>query len=298
MRLLFFMLFYLAIFYACKPAKVKSDSSNATDDNKKGVLKEPLDTSMISLRAYRSVSIDDLLSQEWNLDDVDPGHWNEIFWDSVADKRKYPGLYLFRDSRFTENVRTQITNGKWNLDKVRRELSLNYDNGTKKIYHIQQLALNSITCVWTRNEDSIFMKFSSDNLVHRKPEDDPFYFENNKWRIKPNGSESSTQIRERVRACVNFYALFFKDNRYRQSTDISFIGLPNCFVWYNGGLSLPAAIELDRKWINCFYSEDQAYKGYDMLKTFLETKTLKWPSRKIGWVGQTQAVLEQMRDSL
>ena len=39
-------------------------------------------------------------------------------------------------------------------------------------------------------------------------------------------------------------------------------------------------------------------KREDRLSPFLETHTLKWPSRKIGWVGQTQSVLEQIRDSL
>lgn len=277
---------------------MKSDRNKSRETDKKDIVKEPLDTSMLSLRSFKTIAIDDLLSQDWNMEDADKTHWNELFWDSIENKRKYPDLCLFRDYNFTENARTAIKTGKWILNKANRELLLNYRNGEQRVYYIQELSINGITVLWRRNDDSVSMKFSSDNLVHKQVAEDPFYYANNSWRIKPSSSENPSQIRARVRSCVHFYALFFKDNRFRQSTDISFIGLPTCFEWYNGGISLTKAIELDRKWINCFYSEEQAYRGYDMLKTFFETKTLKWPSRKIGWVGQTQVVLEQMRDSL
>ena len=296
MRQLFQFLFILVVLVSCESKSHRKD--NAGENNKNDIKREPLDTSVISLRSFKTVATDDLLSQDWNMDDADQTHWNDFFWDSVDNKRKYPGLCLFRDFTFTENARAGIKTGKWDLDKMNRQILLNFTGGEKRIYYVQQLSINAITFVWRKKEDSAILKFSSDNIIHKQVENDPFYYENNKWRIKPPISESNAQIRERLKECVHFYALFFKDNRLRRSTDISFIGLPCCFEWYNGGISIPKAIELDRRWKDCFYSEDQAYRGYDMLKTFLETHTLKWPSRKIGWVGQTQSVLEQIHDSL
>jgi hypothetical protein len=296
---LFVLLFAIMSLASCDVKKVKTDKKNiSSENNQKDTAKAELDTGMISLRSFRTIAIDDLFCQDWNMDDADQKHWNELFWDSVSDKRKYPGLCLFRDFTFTENVRADIKTGKWKLDKPHRLLLLSFNDGTKKTYYIQQVSVKAITLVWRKPADSIVMNFSSDNLVHKRVEDDPFYHENNKWRIKPLVAENNLQVRQRVKECVHFYALFYKDNLQRRETDISFIGLPGCFEWYNGGISLPKAIELDKKWINCFYSEDQAYRGYDMLKTFLETQKLKWPDRKIGWVGQTQAVLEQIRDKL
>ena len=295
---LFLLFFFTCSLAACNVKKSKSYKKNSSENSQKDTAKAALDTGMISLRAFKTIALNDLFCQDWNMDDADQKHWNELFWDSVNNKRKYPGLCLFRDFSFTENARAEIKTGKWELDKARRQLSLSFKDGTKFFYYIRQLSVKAITLVWRRSEDSVVMNFSSDNLIHKRVEDDPFYYENNKWRTKPLVAENNAQIRQRVKECVHFYALFYKDNMQRQETDISFIGLPCCFEWYNGGISIPLAIELDKKWINCFYSEDQAYHGYDMLKTLLETQKLKWPDRKIGWVGQTQAVLEQIRDKL
>jgi len=298
MHKLFLLLFIILNLASCDVRKAKSDKKKNSSESDQKEVKAAPDTAMISLRTFKTIAIDDLLSQDWNMEDADQKHWNELFWDSASNKRKYPGLCLFRDFTFTENARADIKTGKWELDKIHRQLLLSFRDGTSKNYYIQQLSLQAITLVWRKNKDSLVIKFSSDNLVHKRVADDPFYRENNKWRVKPLTSENNEQIRQRVKACVHFYALFYKDNQERQESDISFIGLPCCFEWYNGGISLPKEIELDRKWMNCFYSDDQAYHGYDILKTLLETQELKWPDRKIGWVGQTQAVLEQIRDKL
>jgi len=273
---------------------VKDDPQNDKPKHERTIL----DSAMISLKSFNTIALTDLLSQGWNMDDADEKHWNELFWDSLANKRKYPGLFLFSDFSATENPRADMKTGKWAIDKINRKLRLSFTDGSKKSYNIQSLSLAAMVLVLEKGDDSSVIKFSSDHLVHKRLQEDPFYPENNKWRIKPLAAENSDQIRERVRACVHFYSLFFKDNRQRQQDDISFIGLPCCFEWYNGGLGLPTEMELDKKWISCFYSEDQAYKGYDMLKTLLETNELKWPDHKMGWVIQTQAVLEQIYNKL
>src|SRR5579872_4473354 len=48
------------------------------------------DTSMLSLKSSSRVSLTDLLSQVWKLEDADQAHWNAIFWDSLTDTRIYP----------------------------------------------------------------------------------------------------------------------------------------------------------------------------------------------------------------
>ncbi|HTQ27402.1 MAG TPA: hypothetical protein VMI35_04705, partial [Puia sp.] len=122
----------------------------------------------------------------------------------------------------------------------------------------------------------------------------PFYPANNNWRIKPSRPESGEQIRSRIKNCVHFYALFFKDNAQRQEKDISFIGLPGCFTWYNGGIALTAFIEIGHDWKDCFYSDDQAMTGYNMLNDLMQQTTFKWPPHTENWVKQTESVLEQM----
>ncbi len=267
---------------------------NREGEDRKETTITPLDTAMRSLKSFKAVALDDLLSQDWEMEDADKEHWNEFFWDSIANKRKYPGLSLFRDFTFTENIRCRMMTGKWSVDKANRMLLLQFDDRTKKAYFISELSLTKII---VENEDAT-ISFSSDGLVHKDPLKDPFHPSNNQWRYKPRSAESREQIRQRVKDCVHFYSLFFKDNRLRRQSDISFIGLPNCFIWYNGGIGLPSLIELDKKWEDCFYSEDQAREAYDMLKAVIEKHQLKWPKHAGSWVDEIGDVLEQLHDQL
>lgn len=288
----------MLILAACTLNTTKHKIQPAGESGRKENKAKVYDTAMLPLKSLGTIAVNDLLSQDWDMEDADRKHWNEFFWDSVQDKRRYPGLSLFKDFTFTENIRCAIKMGRWSLNKETRQLLLRFDDGSQKMYFIEKLSLSKIAVTWKREDDEVTLRFSSDGLVHKQPVKDPYYPANNKWRIRPAVSESNEQIRQRLKDCVHFYSLFFKDNRLRQQTDISFIGLPNCFVWYNGGIGLPSLIELDNKWKDCFYSEDQALKGYDMLKRILEKHELIWPKHAASWVDETQEVLEQLRDKL
>lgn len=256
------------------------------------------DTAMLSLKTFRAVALTEVISQDWKLEDADQAHWNEIFWDSASDTRQYPELALFRDFTVTENARYGLQMGKWRLNKDKRELVLQFAHGLSKTYIIRQIAMKQMELVWKRKDDSVIIKLSAEAMVHKRPLEDPFYPTNNQWRIKPPASETNEQIRLRVKDFVHFYSLFFWDNHRRQETEISFSGLPCCFIWYNGGIGMQGKIDLDKKWINCFYSGDQALKGYDMLASLLEKHELKWPEHPTSWVKQTAEVLDQIYNKL
>jgi hypothetical protein len=289
------------IISGCRNPHSKSAGNRANDSSQK-VSKEDIsvlpDTAMLSLKMAGIVSIQDLLSQRWEMEDADRKHWDQFFWDSESNKRKYPGISLFRDFKVTKNVRCGIKTGKWQLNKEQRSLQLQFADGTRENYLIQQVSLKTIVAVLEEDQESIRVSFTSDGMVHKRAAEDPFYPANNTWRIKPQAPETNDQIRTRVRDCVHFYALFFKDNVQRHSRDISFIGLPGCFTWYNGGIALTSTIELDKKWVDCFYSEDQALKGYGFLNDLLQRHELKWPAHSESWVSETQSVLEQMYQKL
>ncbi len=257
-----------------------------------------LDTSMVSLKTATAVALTDVISQVWKFEDADKPHWNEIFWDSVTDKRQYPELALFPDHSVTANARCVLQIGQWRLNKDTRELGLLFRGGGKTTYLIRDIALKQLSLVWNKTNGPATIKLSAEALVYKRPLDDPYYPANNQWRIKPAASETHEQIRQRVKGCVHFYSLFFLDNHLRQETDISFIGLPSCFVWYNGGIGMQAKLELDKKWIDCFYNSDQAYTGYEMVSSLLGQHVLKWPEHPASWVEQTGEVLGQLAGKL
>jgi hypothetical protein len=281
---------------ACKHRKIRRiiHSSNISADTSM----QDLDSSLISLKSFTAVPINEAICQLWKMDDVDQKHWNEFLWDSLSDKRKYPELALYKDFNVTENARCDMRFGKWKIDKKRRELLLNFTDGTHKTYFVEKILLQKIIATEKTGDDEARINFLSDGITHKQLADDPFYFSNNLWRIKPKYPETDEQIIGRLKQCVHFYSLFFLDNHQRDAKEISFTGLPNCFVWYNGGIGLPLELDLDKKWIDCFYSEKQALRGYGILKTLIEKHELKWPKHPTSWIKQTHEVLDQIHDKL
>jgi hypothetical protein len=299
------LLFYLScllLLTACRGRTARGNSVKTQDtvvavqDITADKRTDNLDTSMVSLKTFRTLSLDDALSQVWAFDDADKTHWNNIFWDSVTDTRQFPELALFPDHSAVLNPRCGIKLGKWDLDKENGEMSLQWKDGSADLFIVRQRALKQMELVWHRGGDLALVRLKSDAIVHRQAAEDPYYPSNNKWRIKPPARETRDQLRQRIKGCVHFYALFFSDNHKRQATDISFSGLPSCFEWYNGAIGMQSKSGLDKRWIACFYSEDQAYTAYDIVADELGKHNLKWPEHPTSWVKQTGEVLQQLAD--
>jgi hypothetical protein len=257
------------------------------------------DTSILALKSFTKVSFEDVLSQVWKMDDADQPHWNQLFWDSGTNTRKFPEIALFRDLAVTENARCGIQMGRWHLNKNTRELVLRFANGLSKTYIIRNITVKQMELVWKRganDEADIILKAGA--MAHKRPREDPFYPSNNQWRIKPRVTETHEQIRLRVKGFVHFFAQFYWDSYRRQEMDISYSGLPCCFEWYDGGIGMQSRSDLDKRWMDCFYSDDEAFKGYDMLADILQRHELKWPEHPSSWVQQTAQVLDQMEEKL
>jgi hypothetical protein len=292
----------IAIFFftACRPQAGKSGISSSLNSYVGEEKKDPLpDTHfLLSLKMAPALSLRDVLSQRWELDEVDDPFWNLYFWDSVQNKRMYPALYLFRDMKCTKEPRGEIKLGTWSIDQGKREIALNFPGQNQQVYFVDKISFTNLSLSSWEHDQMVHFHFLSDNIVELNPIRDPFYPANNRWRMKPGQAESDEQIRDRVRSFVWFYALFFKNNLDRKDRDISFIGLPNCFTWYNGGIAMQPLFTLDKKWINCFYSEQQATRAYDMVKSVLEKHNLKWPKNSANWVEELQKILEQIHEQI
>ena len=142
------------------------------------------------------------------------------------------------------------------------------------------------------------LRFISESVVHRDAINDPLYPDNNWWRIPPRREESNEELRKRLKNCVHFFSLFFKEVHFKQSKDINYAGFPTCFRWYNGGLGLEVRDDLDERWVRCFYNDAQARKAYDMLGVIISAHVLKWPEHPTSWVKQLYEVLDQLEERI
>lgn len=253
------------------------------------------DTGMISLSGFRRVNPADILCQHWELENMEGVSSIELVMDPVTDLRIFPVLSFFKDSFVVENPRNAIRIGKWHLTKQRQpRLSLFFNDGIIKEYSVLEITSSSLLLSSKGIKDSLFIRLTSDAKVHQNMRNDPFYPENNYWRIKAPYSENDSAIMERVKQCLRFYAFYFRDCIKRNKKTISFLGLPMIFQWYSGGIGLPEKEKLHESWIACFYDRRQAIRGYEILRELIKDYEYEWPENAPSWVYQTHSVLEQM----
>jgi hypothetical protein len=248
------------------------------------------DTGMYKQSGFRKTNIADMLCQHWEMGE----YWKDL---SSNDLRE---LDLFKDSTVLKNARGHVRIGHWRIQQANQlpVLMLFFSDNTKEQYQIKKLRSQQINLACKGIRDSIFKQLMSDGLIHQNMYSDPFHPVNNQWRIPPNKPETDSAIKQRVKDCIRFYALYYRDNIRRQKKTISFEGLPAIFEWYRRGIGLPDKAEVHKSWINCFYNKEQALKGYEILRDLIVRYEFDWPAGAPAWVYETHSVLEQMYHKL
>ncbi len=96
---------------------------------------------------------------------------------------------------------------------------------------------------------------------------------------------------------MKFYEYFFMGNAVSTINEIDFVGLPSCFKWYQGAVYVQGPKQVDRKWINCFYSEEQAMEARQMMEDLI-TKKYNWDTSQKNWMFQIADVLKQIQEKM
>ncbi len=254
------------------------------------------DTAMVPLKE----NADAVLAQQWYLDDVSAVSTDSLVWVDGNGARLFPSLNLFSDGTFTENPRGAIKTGKWKrvINHNVNNINIHYDDGTRKEYRIRLLSFRNLTISWKDGKDSFWIRFRSDGIRHQNELNDPYHPFNNTWRIPPAKAETDSLLLARIKKCVRFYALYYRDNIKRKKKSIEFGRLPTVFIWYSGGIGLPDKNEVEDDWVNCFYNKEQALAGYDILKELIVDNEFDWPTGTPSWNYRTLSVLEQMYAAL
>jgi hypothetical protein len=293
-RLLLVIIFYAAMHQSCYQADTKQKTA---EKKKRFIYRETIikgkDTGMIVLGPFKRTNIADVLCQRWKLENRE-----EITADLIPDlevrKSIVREMVLFKDSTVILNPLGKLQLGKWRVDVEgkRKLLALTFTDTVRKQYVLEDLASRELTLSLTEVSDFL-LNFSASGELHQNMYNDPFHPVNNQWRIKPSEKEPDSAIYHRLKNCLLFFALYYRDHIKRNAETISFEGLPEIFTWYNRGIGLPDKDELSDSWIACFYDKEQALKGYSILRKLIVDYEYKWPSAPI-WTYATHSVLEQM----
>jgi hypothetical protein len=269
------------MFYSCNNGDPKKVVTNATADTSSGSL----------VYLTRADSWPALLSQNWeDKEDVDDG----VLSNSGDLEMPFRSYCFFDDGVMVQNPRGNMKAGKWTLDEKAKMLHLVFDDGLKKDIGLSGIGVNSLLLKSGKDKP---VKYVADGMKRKVVSDHPFYPSNNQWRVKPAQKETDEALKNRVIQCILFYNKFFQDNADRKATVISFYGIPSCFKWYKGGISITNKNKLNQKWVDCFYNKDQAIQGQQMLENII-SKKYKWNLAEPSWIKQSAGVLLQIADSL
>jgi hypothetical protein len=278
---------FIGVFCGCNNKK-----ANTTDDDKK-----PATDSTADMLIYLSSAnnLQQLLCQNWqNKEDTDDGILDSGGGGDDGLQIPFRGYCFFEDGGILQNPRDEIKLGKWAMDEKAKIINIVFEDDKKKTCVLKAIGVKNLLL---QNGNDAPVKFIADGKKYENPEDDPFYPANNRWRIKPIRAESNSAIKQRVIQCVLFYNKFLQDQVNRKMTVISFYGIPSCFTWYKGGISIINKDKIGPKWIGCFYNKVQAIKGQQMLKGVI-SKKYKWDAAEKNWVKQSADVLLQIADAL
>jgi hypothetical protein len=237
-------------------------------------------------------NIYNILCQDWVLEDDAEGL--EGMTESSEFEIPYRSFYFSTKGTFVKNPRNTFDHGTWTYDDATKIITLNnVIDKNKDIYKIAKITADELIVVNVGENSTTNLKFIAPAKRFKNAEDEPFYLENNRWRIKPKNKESDSAIHQRLKENIHFFILFYKSVLAKDDKQVSFWGLPSCFKWYGGGIFLKKENELKQNWIDCFYNKGQAMQAYALADKLLAQK-YTWPKGEQNWLKLNLAVLELM----
>ena len=267
--------------------------------NKPGTKKQGADTQGVKnennpelLYLDTAEHIYNILCQDWVLEDDAPGL--EGMDENSQFEIPYRSFYFSTKGTFVKNPRNTFDYGNWGYDDATKIITINnVIDKNKDIYKIAKIAADELILVNVGVNSTTNLKFIAPGKRFKNANEEPFYLENNRWRIKPKNKESDSAIHQRLKENIHFFILFYKSVLAKDDKQVSFWGLPSCFKWYGGGIFLKKENELKKNWVDCFYNKDQAMQAYALADKLLAQK-YTWPKGEQNWLKLNLAVLELM----
>lgn len=237
-------------------------------------------------------NIRNILCQAWVLEDDADGI--EGMDESSKFEVPYRSFYFSTEGTFVKNPRNTFDYGTWTFDDASKQISINNTiDKTKDIYKIAGVAYDELVLVNSGVNSSTNLTFTAPAMRFKNARDEPYFLENNRWRIKPKQKESDSAIHQRLKENLYFFILFYRSALAKDEKIVSFWGLPSCFKWYGGAIYLKRENELKENWLNCFYNKEQAMQAYALADRLLSQK-YEWPKGESNWLKLNLAVVELM----
>lgn len=237
-----------------------------------------------------------MLCQDWVLEEDAEGL--EGMTESSQFEVPYRSFYFSTNGSFVKNPRNAFDYGTWTYDDAAKTITVNNSiEKIREVYKIAKITANEMTLANAGANSAASLKFVAPGMRFKNAADEPYFLENNRWRIKPKSKESDSAIHQRLKENLYFFILFYKSALAKEDKAVSFWGLPSCFKWYGGAIFIKKEDELKDNWVNCFYNKEQAMQAYALADKLL-SQQYNWPKGEQNWLKLNLAVVELMYKKL
>ncbi|WP_031527236.1 hypothetical protein [Dyadobacter crusticola] len=211
--------------------------------------------------------------------------------DNTPFSEKELFISFFPDGNFTQiRDNADYNVGKWSYDSSSQSVFLTSERMTQEVgvqFRMAEGGIRVMNFSFNPTEGMLLMEFAKPVVPFRE---DPFYPENNTWRIKPAKSENDAEIRARLRNYLLHNAYILKAAKSREQDNVSWEFSEGIIKIYNPGIGIVKVDKIPASWIDGFYSKDEALKAYRLFE-----QQLKFTRHKGGgkgnWVEQNYNIL-------
>ncbi|WP_353720560.1 hypothetical protein [Dyadobacter sp. 676] len=215
-----------------------------------------------------------------------------------ADDKRNMLISFFPDSTFTRvTTEGEYTTGRWDFDTAAHTIFLTSNRKTEEIGVFFSFADNGLRLVnfeFSPNESVSLIEYGR---KLSRPQDDPYFGDNNWWRIKPDKPENDTQIRARLLNYLAHTASILKSAQIREQDYISMEFSQGIVKLYNVGIGVVKKDKIPATWLSSFYSVEEARKAYDMFEDYLFTgRHKKYQSG--NWVRDDYNILVDIQNGM
>lgn len=174
-------------------------------------------------------------------------------------------LALFPDKKGVSISGNKYTPFIWRFINKNNSIVLDHKNDTKDTINFIELKNKEERNYLTADQRSIGkieLYSSADMLKNYK--NDPFYPENNAWRIKPAVEENQIEILKRLGNYIRHYTYILKASLERNNEIISFTYSMGIIRIYSGAVGILETEQIPDRWFKCFYNKNQAMQAYEI----------------------------------
>ncbi|MEI9958956.1 MAG: hypothetical protein WDM90_22180 [Ferruginibacter sp.] len=183
-------------------------------------------------------------------------------------------LSFFKDESYYEiSGEGKYKTGNWHFTEKDASLSF-IDSGKATAAIMMKIEKNEMgkeILSLPNTAKNLLLKYIKESDPLKEFTEDPFYKNNNEWRIKPSHTEDSVQLIKRLSNYIKQLACVLKAAKERKQEVVSFEYSLGPVKIYNGGIGVHPYNILPDSWKNCFYNEADALKAYGIYEKYLAT---------------------------